>query len=108
LAVVFVLVAALVLLLRGLYPADLPHADDPNFIDAIFNNKAVIWAARALLVSAAVVLAVGGVSIVASTVVREFWRSTALDGQVEVAELRERLEESDDLIGQLHLALDDG
>lgn len=133
--VVLVLLAALVLLLKGLFPADLPHADDPNFIDAIFNNKAVIWAARILLVSAAVVLAVGGVFIIASTVVRmkkgdwlkragpfevsemavaeledqiEFWRSTALDGQDEVAELRERLESSDDLIEQLHLALDDG
>lgn len=38
----------------------------------------------------------------------EFWRSAALDGQEEVAELRERLEESDDLIEQLHAALDDG
>jgi hypothetical protein len=133
--VFLVLLAALVLLLKGLFPADLPHADDPHFIDAIFNNKAVIWAARILLVSAAVVLAVGGVFIIASTVVRmkkgdwlkragpfevsemavaeledqiEFWRSTALDGQDEVTELRERLEASDELIEQLHLALDDG
>lgn len=81
------------------------------------------------------VLAVGGVFIIASTVVRmrkgdwlkragpfeisemalseiedqiEFWRNTALTGQDEIAELRERLEASDDLIEQLHLALDDG
>lgn len=129
------ILGALVLLLKGLFPTDLPHVEDPNFIDAIFNNKAVIWAARILLVSAAVVLAVGGVFIIASTVVRmqkgdwlkragpfevsemavteledqiEFWRSTALDGQDEIAELRERLGASDDLIEQLHLALDDG
>jgi hypothetical protein len=133
--VCLVVLAALVLLLKGLFPPDLPDASDPNFIDAIFNNKAVIWAARILLVSAAVVLAVGGVFIIASTVVRmrkgdwlkragpfevsemalseiedqiEFWRNTALTGQDEIAELRERLEASDDLIEQLHLALDDG
>jgi hypothetical protein len=130
-----VLVTAAVLLLKGLFPVDLPDVDDPNFIDAIFNNKAVIWAARILLVSAAVVLAVGGVFIVASTVVRmrkgdwlrragpfevsetavkeledqiEFWRTAALDGQEEIAELRELLESSDQLIEQLHLAMDDG
>ncbi len=113
--VVFILLlAALVLLLKGLFPSDLPHAADPNFIDAIFNNKAVIWAARILLVSAAVVLAVGGVFIIASTVVRMRkgdWlkrAGPALTGQDEIDELRERLEASDDLIEQLHLALDDG
>jgi hypothetical protein len=133
--VFLVLLAALALLLKGLFPTDLPDASDPSFIDAIFNNKAVIWAARILLVSAAVVLAVGGIFIVASTVVRmrkgdwlkragpfevsetalseiedqiEFWRNTALTGQDEIAELRERLEASDNLIEQLHLALDDG
>ncbi len=133
--VFIVLLAGLALLLKGLFPSDLPHAADPNFIDAIFNNKAVIWAARILLVSAAVVLAVGGVFIIASTVVRmrkgdwlkragpfevsetavaeiedqiEFWRNTALTGQDEIDELRERLEASDELIEQLHLALDDG
>jgi len=129
------LVAGLALLLKGLFPADLPQPDDPNFVDGIFNNKGVVWAARILLVSAAVVLAVGGIFIVASTVVRmrtgdwlkragpfevsetavaeledqiTFWRSAALDGQDEVAILRERLEASDDLVEQLHLALDDG
>lgn len=133
--VVLAILAGLFFLLKGLFPTDLPHTDDPNFIDAIFSNKAVIWAARILLVSAAVVLAVGGVFIIASTVVRmkkgdwlkragpfevsemavaeledqiEFWRSAALDGQDEVGELRDRLEASDELIEQLHLALDDG
>lgn len=103
-----VLLVGLILLVKGLFPSDLPNASDPNFIDAIFNNKAVIWAARILLVSAAVVLAMGGVFIITSTVVRmrkgdwlkragpfevsetavaeiedqiEFWRNAALDGQ---------------------------
>ena len=133
--VFLVLLAGLVLLLEGLFPSDLPHASDPNFIDAIFSNKAVVWAARILLVSASVVLAVGGVFIVVSTVVRmrkgdwlkragpfevsetavleledqiEFWRNAALDGREEVAELRELLESSNELIEQMQLALDDG
>ena len=88
-----------------------------------------------MLVSASVVLAVGGVFIVVSTVVRmrkgdwlkragpfevsetavleledqiEFWRNAALDGREEVAELRELLESSNELIEQMQLALDDG
>lgn len=120
------------LVLRALFPVDLPAPSDPNFVDAIFDNRAVIGAARVLLISAAGVLAVGGVFIVASTVVRmrtgdwlkragpfevsetavaelegqiDFWRGAALDGQDEVTELRELLEVSDDLIDQLQMAL---
>lgn len=59
-----------VLLAIGLFPADLPSKTSPNFIDTIFDNRGVIWAARLLLVSAAGVLAFGGVFIVASTVIR--------------------------------------
>ncbi len=125
----------LVLLVKGLYPADLPSTANPNFIDNIFDNRAVVWAARLLLVSAAAVLAFGGVFIVISTGIRmkngewlrragpfeisetavseiegqvDFWRQAALAGQEEVAELTERLEESDELIEQLHNMLDDG
>jgi hypothetical protein len=38
----------------------------------------------------------------------EFWRQAALAGQEEVEELTERLNESDELIEQLHNMLDDG
>lgn len=38
----------------------------------------------------------------------DFWRQAALAGQEEVAELTERLEESDELIEQLHTMIDDG
>lgn len=38
----------------------------------------------------------------------DFWRQAALAGQEEVAELRERLEESDELIEQLHDMLEGG
>ena len=123
------------LLVKGLYPSDLPTSTNPDFIDNIFDNRAVIWAARLLLVSAAAVLAFGGVFIVVSTGIRmkngewlrkagpfevsetavseiegqvEFWRDAALAGQEEIAELTERLSESDELIEQLQLTLDDG
>ncbi len=124
-----------VLLIKGLYPADLPSAKNPDFIDNVFDNRAVVWAARLLLVSAAAVLAFGGLFIVISTGIRmangewlrkagpfeisetavseiegqvDFWRQAALAGQEEVAELTERLEESDELIEHLHNMLDDG
>ncbi len=125
----------LVFLAIGLFPADLPVNSSPNFIDTIFNNRGVIWAARLLLVSAAAVLAFGGVFIVVSTGIRmkngewlrragpfevsetavseiegqiDFWRQAALAGQEEVEELTERLNESDELIEQLHNMIDDG
>lgn len=128
-------IVGVVLLVKGLYPADLPSPTNPDFIDNVFDNRAVVWAARLLLVSAAAVLAFGGVFIVISTGIRmkngewlrragpfeisetaaseiegqvDFWRQEALAGQEEVAELTERLEESDELIEQLHDMLDDG
>lgn len=108
------LTALLAILVKGLYPSDLPIDKNPDFIDNIFDNRAVVWAARLLLVSAAAVLAVGGVFIVASTVNRmrnqewlrragpfevsetvvskldgevEFWRNAALAGQEKVEAL---------------------
>jgi hypothetical protein len=137
LAILFLIgvLAGLVLLAIGLFPTDLPATKNPSFIDTIFNNRGVIWASRLLLVSAAAVLAFGGVFIVISMVIRmkngdwlrragpfevsetaaseiegqiEFWRQAALAGQEEVEELTERLDESDELIEQLHNMLDDG
>jgi len=131
----FACAAAVVLLIKGLYPADLPPTTSPDFIDNIFDNRAVIWAARLLLVSAAAVLAFGGIFIVVSIGIRmknrewlrragpfeisetavseiegqlDFWKQAALAGQEEVAELTERLEESDELIEKLHTMIDDG
>lgn len=122
-----VLLAGVALLAVGMFPADLPDKTSPTFIDTIFDNRGVIWAARLLLVSAAVVLAFGGVFIALSTVVRmkngewlrragpfevsetatgeiegqvEHWREVASARQ-EVAELTEQLNESDELIEQL-------
>ena len=121
----------LVLLAKGLYPVDLPAAKDPDFIDTIFDNRAVLWTARLLLVSAAVVLAFGGVFIVISIGIRmkkgewlrragpfeisettlseiegqrDRWRIAALLEHEKVVELTVRLEESEEVIEQLRTA----
>jgi hypothetical protein len=118
-------VLGVALLAKGLYPVNLPPSPNPDFIDTIFDNRAVIWAARLLLVSGAAVLAFGGTFIVVSIGIRmrngewlrragpfeisegavseiqdqvEFWRQTALDGREEVTDLTQRLERSDGLI----------
>jgi len=132
--VLAVLIAAALLLAVGLFPADLPVNSEPSFVDTIFDNRGVIWASRLLLVSAAAVLAFGGVFVVASTVVRmrngdwlrragpfevsetvageiegeaEFWRDFNLAQKEVVAELTERLNRSDELIEQLRTLIDD-
>jgi hypothetical protein len=61
---------AVVLLVKGLYPADLPQSRSPGFVDNVFDNRGVLWAARLLLVSAAGVLAFGGIFIVLSISIR--------------------------------------
>jgi hypothetical protein len=98
----------------ALYPTELPHPEQPTFVDAIFQNRGVIWSARLLLVAAALVLAAGGVFIVGSTIVRmksgdwlkragpfevseaavgemreqvEFWRTSALAAQELISDL---------------------
>jgi len=53
-----------------LFPPHVPTSRDPHVLDLVFDSGPVIWATRLLLVSAALVLAVGGAFIVASTVVR--------------------------------------
>ena len=118
----------LALLVKGLYPADLSPRTDSDFVNSIFHNKGVVLAARLLLVSAAVVLAFGGIYIVLSVAIRmkkgewlrkagpfeiaetevsniesqiEKWRAAAEAGEEEVDELTKRIEDSDELIKQL-------
>lgn len=124
-------IVGLVLLAKGLYPVDLPSAKDPDFIDTIFDNRAVLWTARLLLVSAAAVLAFGGFFIVISIGIRmkkgewlrragpfeisettlseiegqrDRWRIAALLEHEKVVELTVRLEESEEVIEQLRTA----
>ncbi|HWT90452.1 MAG TPA: hypothetical protein VN179_05000 [Solirubrobacterales bacterium] len=118
-ALLVVAAVAIALLVKGLYPADLPASRDPDFVDTVFDNRGVVWAARLLLVSAAGVLAFGGIFIVASIAIRiknrewlrragpfeiserelseaeeeaAFWRQTALSSQEEADRLRESLD----------------
>lgn len=118
---------AILLLAKGLYPTDLPESRDPDFIDNIFDNRGVLWAARLLLVSAAGVLAFGGIFIVLSIGIRmkngewlrragpfeiseplgkagdetEVWRRAAVKSREEAVSLRERLMQSEALIEDL-------
>jgi hypothetical protein len=111
-----------------LFPGPLPTSSHPDFVDNIFDSRVVIWAARLLLVSAAFVLAVGGVFIVVSTVIRMrngdwlrragpfevtetvvreledqvlLWRSAALDMHDEIEDLKSRIQGSIELIEEL-------
>lgn len=119
---------AIVLLIKGLYPADLPETQNPDFVDNVFDNRGVLWAARLLLVSAAGVLAFGGTFIVVSIGIRmkngewlrragpfeisegslgqasdevEFWRRTAQASRQEALESQGKLRRSDKLIRDL-------
>jgi hypothetical protein len=66
---VLLFLAGIGLLLYRVYPAHHPLAAHPNFIDEIFANNLVLFAARLTLLSAAGVLAVAAVFIVIS-----FWK----------------------------------
>lgn len=117
---------ALVLLVKGLYPADLPESRNPDFVDNVFDNRGVLWAARLLLVSATGVLAFGGIFIVVSIGIRmkngewlrragpfeisegpldeaeeeaDFWHRAALANEEEAIRWRERLKRFEELIG---------
>jgi len=119
---------AIALLAKGLYPADLPSSPNPDFVDNIFDNRGVLWAARLLLVSAAGVLAFGGIFIVLSIGTRmkngewlrragpfeisegrvdqatgatEFWRRAALASDDDATGLKDRLRRSEELIEEL-------
>ncbi|HEX6602659.1 MAG TPA: hypothetical protein VF030_08450 [Solirubrobacterales bacterium] len=119
---------AMVLLVKGLYPADLPESRNPDFVDNVFDNRGVLWAARMLLVSAAGVLAFGGIFIVLSIGIRmkkgewlrragpfeisegdlkksedevEFWCRAALTSREEATSLRERIAQLEGLIRDL-------
>lgn len=116
------------LLVKGLYPADLPETRNPDFVDNVFANRAVLWAARVLLVSAAGVLGLGGLFIAVSIGIRmrngewlrragpfeiserklaqadaeiDSWRLEALANEQEVIALRQLLESTDELTANL-------
>jgi hypothetical protein len=120
--------AAVALLVKGLYPADLPQSPSPDFVDNVFDNRGVLWAARLLLVSAAGVLAVGGIFIVVSIGIRmrngewlrragrfevseanvgeaegevEYWRRAARANDEDAKSLRRQLNRSEEILDYL-------
>lgn len=128
LGLIAVCAIAVVLLVKGLYPADLPEGRNPDFVDNVFDNRGVLWAARLLLVSAAGVLAFGGIFIVVSIGIRmkngewlrragpfeisevevgqvkdeaAFWRRTALASREEADALQASLRQAEELIDSL-------
>lgn len=42
LGIVVACAIAIVLLVKGLYPADLPESRNPDFVDNVFNNSGVL------------------------------------------------------------------
>jgi hypothetical protein len=126
LGVVLAAFAIVGLLAYRIYPASRPSQSDPSFVDIIFANNLVVFAARMLLFSAAVVLAVTAFYIVYSMVksmkagqpleqfgplrVRavqdlseelETWQRWWAEANDENTELRERLERADVLVSDL-------
>jgi len=121
----FVVVAVgIALLVKGLYPADLPTSQDPDFIDNVFANRTALLSVRLLLVAASGVIGLGGIFIVASIGIRmkngewlrragpfeisegklgqteeeiDFWRRKALENKQEVIALRQLLKSTDEL-----------
>jgi len=127
-AVFVVAVAGVALLVKGLYPTDLPQSPNPDFVDNIFDHCGVLWAGRLLLVSATGVLAFGGIFIVVSIAIRmrngewlrragpfeisegklfqaqdeiDYWEQEAVTNEREVAALRKQLEQSREVIAGL-------
>lgn len=126
-------VVIVALVLYRIYPADLPHKENPGFIDIIFESPLVVFATRAILLSLAAVLAFAGLFTVGSIVswmkrrqwltkagpfevAREavdtliaqvqYWQQEAITQNREVQELRERLEQTAALLNEV-LADDD-
>jgi hypothetical protein len=128
---VLLLVALLGVAIFGLItmiPDDVVEPRDANFLDNIFADKAVLLAARLVLLSLALVAFVAAIYIILSVVERgkkgqwllragpfeadlaavstlddqvEFWHGEAEATGAELDELRERLEETDALVGKL-------
>jgi hypothetical protein len=117
------------LVLFRIYPGSVPSKENPGFLDNIFDNNLVVFAARLVLFSAALVLAFTAVYTIASIVSwmrlghwltragpfevsREavetltdqvaFWRETAIEADAEREALRQRLEETDELVEHLY------
>jgi hypothetical protein len=122
------LIALAVLVLYRIYPASVGHKKSPNWIDLLFESPLVIFAGRLLLLSIALVLAFASaftiLSVVSWTKHRqwltkagpfevsrdavealkaqlEFWQQQAVDENTEAQALRDRLQETEQLLNSI-------
>lgn len=96
-------------LVWAIFPEDIPARRDPELLYAIFANKAVLVAARIVLLSAAVVLLFGGLYIAVSVVIRmkkKQWLQRFGPFEANIAEAEENLEEIDPILDDYIEALD--
>lgn len=125
----FVFIAGMLALgaivLYRIYPAHIHEKANPGFIDNIFDSGLVVFAARLVLLSAALVLAFAGAHIVVSIVswvkhkqwltkfgpfevsreaieqlqgLAQFWQEQALQQANEVQQLQQQLQETNQLL----------
>ena len=114
--------------LYRIYPDHVVDSADPGFIDNVFDNNMVVFAARSVLLSFALVLAFVGLFVIASVIkwwrageyltraagfevsqravsdleqAAEYWQQNALALGEQVQELSQRLEASDALFASL-------
>lgn len=112
----------------GLWPGEIEPSKNPRFGDNVFASSPVVFAARLILLAAGVVLAFGGVFVVASivrlwqagrwltrfgpfeaapeaigTLADEvaFWRTSAIEQRDAAQALQKRLQEADELLDRL-------
>lgn len=126
----FLVLAGVLVVVAGLgyriYPAHRPKQAEPSFVDIIFANNLVVFGARVILFSAALVLAVTAFYIIYSMVISmragrpleqfgplrvqavqdltehlEAWQTWWAEANEENADLRSRLEHTDALVADL-------
>lgn len=110
------------------YPSHHTLPPKPNFIDNVFNNNLVLFAARLVLFSIAIVLAVGCVFVIASIIQRwkaghwltrfgifetqqvedlsevvQMWQNIWVEANTENERLKEQLQQAIDLLEQAGL-----
>ncbi len=122
------LVALGALVLYRIYPPHIHEKRNPGFIDNIFDTNLVIFAARLVLLSAALVLAFAGAYTVVSVIswikhrqwlskagpfevsreaieqlqgLVQFWQEQAVNQANEVQQLQTQLQQTNELLGDL-------
>ena len=82
--------------LIDMFPGEVPETKDPGYIDVIFQNRFVVFAARLVVLSAAFVLMLGAIYVASSMIVRikrGQWLRRAGPFESELAEAQETLGE---------------